>query len=245
MSQNTSHAVMAQRHEPPDSLDFFPTPPWATRALCEWLGDRDEDLGRHDCLEPACGEGHMARVLAEYFSVVMASDCHQYGYGGVDDFLFLAGPVKPDWIITNPPFRLGVEFAEMALRRSYRGAALLVRTAFLEGEKRWQRLFRRTPPTEILQFTGRVVMLRGRLVSPDWINPETGSHFSTATSYCWLVWRNQGTGGLGQRRPEFHWIPPCRKALERPGDYACPGLRPGGDPPAAEAAPAPLLDGAP
>jgi hypothetical protein len=26
-------AVMAQRHEPPDALDHFPTPPWATRAL--------------------------------------------------------------------------------------------------------------------------------------------------------------------------------------------------------------------
>jgi hypothetical protein len=26
-------AVMAQRREPPDALDYFPTPPWATRAL--------------------------------------------------------------------------------------------------------------------------------------------------------------------------------------------------------------------
>ncbi|MGH8525505.1 MAG: SAM-dependent methyltransferase, partial [Gammaproteobacteria bacterium] len=31
--QNTSHAVMAQRLEPKDSFDDFPTPPWATRAL--------------------------------------------------------------------------------------------------------------------------------------------------------------------------------------------------------------------
>jgi hypothetical protein len=28
-------AVMAQRREPPDALDYFPTPPWATRALFE------------------------------------------------------------------------------------------------------------------------------------------------------------------------------------------------------------------
>ena len=33
--QNTSHAVMAQRFEAKDSLDDFPTPPWATRALLE------------------------------------------------------------------------------------------------------------------------------------------------------------------------------------------------------------------
>lgn len=37
MSQNCSSAVMQQRSEPRDSLDDFPTPPWATRALCEWL----------------------------------------------------------------------------------------------------------------------------------------------------------------------------------------------------------------
>jgi hypothetical protein len=33
-----STSVMARRVEPPDSLDFFPAPPWATRALCEYLG---------------------------------------------------------------------------------------------------------------------------------------------------------------------------------------------------------------
>ena len=28
-------AVMASRVDPLDALDFYPTPPWATRALCE------------------------------------------------------------------------------------------------------------------------------------------------------------------------------------------------------------------
>jgi hypothetical protein len=39
--QNTSHAVMAQRVEPKDSADDFPTPPWATQAVrirrSQWL----------------------------------------------------------------------------------------------------------------------------------------------------------------------------------------------------------------
>jgi hypothetical protein len=42
--QNTSHAVMAQRTEPKDSPDDFPTPPWATRALIEHIFD-----ARMDC----------------------------------------------------------------------------------------------------------------------------------------------------------------------------------------------------
>ena len=33
MTQNMSPAVMAQRHEPRDSLDFFPTPPSFREAL--------------------------------------------------------------------------------------------------------------------------------------------------------------------------------------------------------------------
>ena len=70
--QNTSSAVMAQRVEPPDSLDYFPTPPWATRALIEHVIVPDlcpaGDVYTASVWEPACGEGHMARPLAEYFT---------------------------------------------------------------------------------------------------------------------------------------------------------------------------------
>ena len=48
MAQNTSHAVMAQRTESPDSLDDFPTPPWATRAFVEHvLGGKTSTSGLH------------------------------------------------------------------------------------------------------------------------------------------------------------------------------------------------------
>lgn len=69
MAQNTSPAVMAQRREPANSLDYFPTPPWATRALCEFL-DLAVPLAPQRCWEPACGEGHMVRPLLECFRLV-------------------------------------------------------------------------------------------------------------------------------------------------------------------------------
>jgi hypothetical protein len=53
--QNTSHAVMAQRTEAKDSLDDFPTPPWATRALIEHVLRSKEPLNQQSSLEPACG----------------------------------------------------------------------------------------------------------------------------------------------------------------------------------------------
>jgi hypothetical protein len=85
--QNRSHAVMAQRAEAPDSLDDFPTPPWATRALIEHVIGRQNELSSTVCLEAACGRGHMSVVLEEYFADVRSSDVFSYGYGVVRDYL--------------------------------------------------------------------------------------------------------------------------------------------------------------
>lgn len=206
MSQNTSPAVMQQRREARYSLDFFPTPPWATRALCERLEIMGYNLGKMTAWEPACGEGHMARPLAEYFRAVDSSDVRSYGFGRQEDFLFYGSPSRADWVVTNPPFRLASEFAQMALRRATIGAALLVRTAFLEGIERHATLFTRLPPMWVLQFTERVPMHKGRLVADG----------STATAYCWLVWMQDNARG----ETRLGWLAPCRRRLERPEDYA-------------------------
>ncbi len=208
MSQNTSSAVMAQRIEPHDSLDHFPTPPWATRALCEWILNYAGPTNLLSVWEPACAEGHMSRALSEYFKTVLSTDVHDYGFGGVEDFVFPLRQLsddQADWIITNPPFRLAQQFAQRAFPLATLGVALLVRTAFLESAERYDGLFSRDAPSEILQFVERVPMFKGRLESRG----------STATAYCWLVWRKPSH--LGTR---FHWIAPCRKRLERPEDYA-------------------------
>lgn len=207
MAQNRSHAVMAQRIEPPDSLDFFPTPLWATRALCEYLKRQISGLGGMSVWEPACGQGHMARPLTEYFGTVISSDVHPYGYGTVLDFLFPGAVEQADWIITNPPFRLGKEFALMAIERAKIGVALLVRTAFLEGGDRFAELFAKQRPVAILQYCERVPMVKGRY------DPKA----STATSYCWVLWRRPTA--TPNDRTLFFWIPPCRAKLERKGDY--------------------------
>jgi len=200
--QNTSHAVMAQRIEPKESLDFFPTPPWATRALCEWIAPVDMT----SAWEPACGEGDMVNALSDYFHPVYSSDITDYGMSHeCKDFLKIDEHTKYDWIITNPPFNLAEKFAYQALRFANEGVALLVRTSFLEGIARYKNLYSKTPPTDILQFTERVPIHKGKLAPKG----------STATAYCWLVWRkdeiNNGTA--------FHWIAPCRKNLEFWYDY--------------------------
>ena len=85
--QNTSHAVMAQRAELKNSLDDFPTPPWATRALIEHVIAAKNSLRSMTCLEPACGRGHMSVTLAHYFREVASSDVFDYSFGEIADFL--------------------------------------------------------------------------------------------------------------------------------------------------------------
>jgi hypothetical protein len=203
--QNTSHAVMAQRAELKNSLDDFPTPPWATRALIEHVIASKESLSSMTCLEPACGRGHMVVALAEYFRKVASSDVFDYGFGQVADFLkskLAADSV--DWVITNPPFRLGEDFIKRAMNIARRGVAMLTRTVFIESVGRYERVFKPNPPSRFAQFTERVPMVKGRI----------DKKASTATGYAWLVWEKERLGNS-----EVVWIPPCRKVLEREGDY--------------------------
>jgi len=203
--QNTSHAVMAQRHEAADSPDDFPTPPWATRALVEHILGVEHVHGL-TCLEPACGRGYMSRPLGEYFGEVDSADAFQYGYAPVRDFLtFPYAALSHDWVITNPPFRLAEEFVERAMVVARKGVAVLARTVFLESVGRYENIFRSSPPTIFAQFSERVPMVRGRV----------DAKASTATGYAWFVWDKNASSDS-----RLAWIPPCRRKLERVGDYS-------------------------
>lgn len=205
---NGARSVMAGRKEADDCLDFFPTPPWATRALIEralpQIPDVDFALKEQTVWEPASGEGHMAVPLAAYFNRVIASDIFDRGYGVVLDFLESATAHQADWIVTNPPFGEKTEaFVLRALDLAKVGVAMFVRLQWLETIGRYERLFKDRPPTLIAFFAERVNLCKGR-----W-EPDGG----TATAYIWLVW----VKGRAPQAP--FWIPPGqRDALTRPED---------------------------
>jgi len=71
------------------NLDYYPTPPYATHALCGWIRRNVYDTSGMTVYEPAAGGGHMAEVLRQYFGAVITSDIQVYGYplDFVADFL--------------------------------------------------------------------------------------------------------------------------------------------------------------
>jgi len=147
----------------------------------------------------------MSVALAAYFREVSSFDVFDYSFGGVADFLKTNHADQSfDWVITNPPFRLGEEFIRRSMKIARHGVAMLTRTVFIESVGRYERLFRLNPPSRFAQFTERVPMVKGRL----------DKKASTATGYAWLVWEKDRLGSS-----ELVWIPACRKTLERDGDY--------------------------
>jgi hypothetical protein len=205
-------------------LEFYPTPPWAARAIGRFVADLDPPA--RTVWEPACGEGHMAAALAETFDV-RASDIHAHGYGEVVDFL---DPHRigrdADWIITNPPFdgEFGTAkaFARMALSRARRGVALLCRSAFEESVGRHGLFHGARPATMKVVFAERVPMVLG----------EYRPRASTAMSYSLFVWCKRPLADQFPGAPLWRSFPPGTRArFERPDDvrWAASGPRPSGE----------------
>ena len=205
--------LMQKRYARKINIDFFPTPYWATRALCNWLVKNKEPLFDCSVWEPAAGKLHMARVLQEYFGEVQCSDLVDYGKGyplyNMRDSL-ITPPLKndspTDWVITNPPFILAEEFIKNSRSWANRGMAMLCRTAFAEGRGRYETLFKNNPPTEMLQFVDRLTMMEGQLPT---------KNVKSATCFAWFVWRIPETeyyptnlDWLQERARDWNYEPP-------------------------------------
>ncbi len=204
MSRLTSTAVMNRRALGPESLDYFPTPPWATRAFLREVLIPKIGGGRllaSTCLEPCCGEGHMVAPLREVFAYVGAADYHDYGQGfPVADILDQTLTLPPaDWVITNPPFNAASQIARRVLDSTgVHSLALLCRLNWAEGKDRHREIFERRPPSLIAISADRIPMIEGAY------DPDA----DTATAYAWFVWLR----GLAYGKTETVWIAPVHRS---------------------------------
>jgi len=203
---------IARRSTYYETKDFFPTPPYATRALFRYLLPAYEDRAvaeNYSIWDPACGAGHMNRVFDEYgFRLNIASDIGDYGYGPQDEvgsFQELAKTKEADLIVTNPPYGDMQAFVDLGLARSNEALALLTRIQFLEGQNRYHGLFSTRPPTIVGIFSDRIPFKMNVVV------PKAPKMFT----HIWAVWIH------GAEPQPLRWIPPdAQQLLERAEDYA-------------------------
>lgn len=220
-------------------LQLFPTPPPAARAGGELIMGLDP--GQWGAEEPACGLGHMAYGLKDYFRTVATADIYDHGWDGQDrvqDFLSSdrRGWPEADWIITNPPFSLAQRFVETGLQRARRGVAVLCRQGWFDTEGRYRLFFGERSCDVKGAFFDRVDMRLGR-----W-DPNG----STATVYHWYIWftdaarpawlrqvkaamSNYAPAGFDGGPVEFGIPPGTLKRLTKPDDarlFATPAATP-------------------
>ena len=132
--------------------------------------------------ESACGMGHLSKRMIELGKKVYSTDLinRGYGIGGVD---FLKATENPyGAIITNPPYKIALEFIEKALEISDEGTkvAMFLKLTFLEGKRR-KSFFQTNPPIRVHVFSSRASVAKDGDFTAI---PNNGN----AIAYAWFVW---------------------------------------------------------
>lgn len=186
--------------------DYYATNTESTRALLAV----EEII--YPALEPACGEGHISKLLDE--KQTMSFDLIDRGYSGMTaDFLMpdesLVELIKSDnkfWnignyigvntVITNPPFSLFQEFLEKSLRIAKSKVIMFGKLQALEGQKR-ATFLQTTPLRTVYVFKKRQQPLRNGKSNDE----KTGKKMSSTMAFAWFVWEIGYKG-----KPTIEWI---------------------------------------
>lgn len=143
--------------------------------------------------EPACGEGHISKVLEYDCYEVRSSDLVDRGYGdGGIDFLSINEPWDGD-IITNPPYSLASEFLLKSMELISNGGkvAMFLKLQFLEGKTR-KKIFQMYPPKIVYVSSSRINCAK---------NGNFDEDKSSAVAYGWFLWEKGFTG-----EPVIRWF---------------------------------------
>lgn len=167
--------------------DYYATHPDSVKALL--LVEKIT----YPALEPACGEGHIAKLLE---GEVTATDLVYRGYGdGGKDFLLEYERDQFSTVITNPPFNLFTEFVRRGLEVARDKVIMFGKLQALEGQKRASYL-EKTPLKTVYVFKKRQQPLRDGKETDD-----NGKKLSSTMAFAWFVWEKGYTG-----KPIIKWL---------------------------------------
>lgn len=163
------------------AADFYPTPADVTYSLRPHILDFLPEKSL--VLEPACGDGAMAKALEECGYDVYACDLREdsgYGDGGVDFLEADFSDLGYDAVITNPPFNIADKFITHSLKQAP-VVAMLLKSQYWHAAKR-RSLFETHRPSMVLPLTWR----------PSFLEKERGS--SPLMDVMWVVWQRGSNG---------------------------------------------------
>lgn len=169
------HGASNHSESPRADKDYYATDPAAVQMLLE------KEMFTQTVWECAAGGGHIAEALKKAGYSVKCSDIVDRGYTGTEivDFLHVQNSCNID-IVTNPPYKYALEFAQKAMEilEDGRKLAMFLKLTFLEGKKR-QPFFEKYPPKTIYVFRARIDCAK---------NGDFSGKPSKAVCYAWYVW---------------------------------------------------------
>ena len=149
--------------------DFYATPPEATQALLNV--EKFEGV----IWEPCCGQGHISEVLISNGYDFESSDIADRGYGDRVDFLKIFES-RTDNIITNPPYKNGLQFIHRALDLADKKVAMILPLRYLEGVARVD-FYKKHRPARVWIFKRRISMMK-----------EGQEKSAGIMAFAWFVW---------------------------------------------------------
>lgn len=194
-----------------EALDYYSTPTEEAMNILETLNIKDLRLCQ--ILEPCAGGGHLLAAIMDYitkdidssFVMPLASDikerekCREdlmISYGKKYDFLsdeYAYKDMDIDYIIMNPPYSVIEPFVMKSLGLAKKGVLMLGRLQFLEGEKRYENIFKENPPTDIYVYVDRISCFK---------NGDTSQKLASAQAYAWFFW----DFSKEEQKSEVHFI---------------------------------------
>ena len=174
-----------------EATDFYSTDPDCVLDLLKVEEFSDT------ILEPACGSGNISKVLEET---------------GIDFFTNYAptGELDAD-IITNPPYGIGSEFVQHALKvvKNGRKVACFMKLTFLEGQDRYTNLYSLNKLETVYVYSKRQACYKNddryQTNADGTLKMKKGKPIKkgSAVAYAWLLFRTDYNG-----YPTIKWITP-------------------------------------
>lgn len=167
-----------------ETNDFYPTPQYAVEELLK------REVFKGNIWECACGKGDISEVCKKNGYDTVSTDLIDYGYGEQLDFM--SSNFVADNIITNPPYKIALDFVIKAKEQSKNKIAMFLKTVFLESDKRYE-MFQDAeyPLKTVYQFSKRVTLYKGGVKMKN----------SGMIAYAWYVWERGYKG-----KPTIEWI---------------------------------------